>query len=141
MADVAIEKNKSVVLYDGHCNFCIAQVANLRRFDVFHRLEFVSLHEPAVAKLYPDLTHEQLMEQMWVIAPNGKRYAGAYSFRYLSCLLPMFWPLAPMLHFPGLMPLWSYLYKEVAKRRYRIAGRNCDEGTCSIHAGHGKHGS
>ncbi|MFM8262503.1 MAG: thiol-disulfide oxidoreductase DCC family protein [Pirellula sp.] len=141
MADVAIEKNKSVVLYDGHCNFCTAQVANLRRFDVFHRLEFVSLHEPAVAKLYPDLTHEQLMEQMWVIAPNGKRYAGAYSFRYLSCLLPMFWPLAPMLHFPGLMPLWSYLYREVAKRRYRIAGRNCDEGTCSIHAGHGKHGS
>ncbi|MFM7516883.1 MAG: thiol-disulfide oxidoreductase DCC family protein [Pirellula sp.] len=141
MSDVAIEKNKSVVLYDGHCNFCTAQVANLRRFDVFHRLEFVSLHEPAVAKLYPDLTHEQLMEQMWVIAPNGKRYAGAYSFRYLSCLLPMFWPLAPMLHFPGLMPLWSYLYREVAKRRYRIAGRNCDEGTCSIHAGHGKHGS
>ena len=141
MADVAIEKNKSVVLYDGHCNFCTAQVANLRRFDVFHRLEFVSLHEPAVAKLYPDLTHEQLMEQMWVIAPNGKRYAGAYSFRYLSCLLPMFWPLAPMLHFPGLMPLWSYLYREVAKRRYQIAGRNCDEGTCSIHAGHGKHGS
>ncbi|MFM8214632.1 MAG: thiol-disulfide oxidoreductase DCC family protein [Pirellula sp.] len=141
MVDVAIEKNKSVVLYDGHCNFCTAQVANLRRFDVFHRLEFVSLHEPAVAKLYPDLTHEQLMEQMWVIAPNGKRYAGAYSFRYLSCLLPMFWPLAPMLHFPGLMPLWSYLYREVAKRRYRIAGRNCDEGTCSIHAGHGKHGS
>lgn len=141
MADVTIDKNKSVVLYDGHCNFCTAQVANLRRFDVFHRLEFVSLHEPSVSKLYPDLTHEQLMEQMWVIAPSGKRYAGAYSFRYLSCLLPMFWPLAPMLHFPGLMPLWSYLYREVAKRRYRIAGHNCDEGTCSIHAGQGKHGS
>jgi predicted DCC family thiol-disulfide oxidoreductase YuxK len=133
-----VEAGKSVVLYDGHCNFCKAQVSNLRRFDLFHRLQFVSLHEPFVSKIYPDLSYDQLMEQMWVVAPNGKRYAGAYSLRYLSRLLPMLWPLAPMMHIPGLMPLWSYLYKAVAKRRYQIAGRDCSEGTCSIHAGKGR---
>ena len=129
-----IDPKKAVVLFDGQCNFCISQVRNLKRLDLFNRLELVSLHEPTVAQRYPDLTHDQLMEQMWVISPSGKRYAGAYSLRYLSRLLPMLWPIAPALHLPGLMPLWSYLYRAVANRRYRIAGRNCSEGTCSIHA-------
>ncbi|MFZ4083542.1 MAG: thiol-disulfide oxidoreductase DCC family protein [Pirellula sp.] len=130
----AVEPNTSVVLYDGHCKFCIGQVANLRRIDIFHRLCFVSLHEPMVSKLYPDLTHEQLMEQMWVISPSGKRYGGAYALRYLTRLLAILWPLAPMMHIPGLMPLWSWGYRAIANRRYQIAGRNCPEGTCSLHA-------
>jgi len=129
-----IDPKKAIVLYDGQCNFCISQVENLKRLDLSNRLELISLHDPIVAELYPDLTHDQLMEQMWVISPTGKRYAGAYSLRYLSRLMPMLWPIAPALHLPGLMPLWCYLYRAVAERRYRIAGRNCSEGTCSIHA-------
>lgn len=129
-----IEPDKAIVLYDGHCNFCIGQVENLKRLDFTHRLQPVSLHEPIVSEHFPDLTHDQLMEQMWVIAPSGKRYAGAYSLRYLSRIMPMLWPIAPALHIPGLMPLWSFFYKAVAKRRYQIAGRNCPDGTCSIHA-------
>lgn len=129
-----IDPKKAVVLYDGQCNFCISQVRNLKRLDLSNRLELVSLHDPAVAERYPDLTHDQLMEQMWVISPSGNRYAGAYSLRYLSRLMPMLWPIAPAMHLPGLMPLWGYLYRAIAKRRYRIAGRNCSEGTCSIHA-------
>ncbi|MFM8573121.1 MAG: thiol-disulfide oxidoreductase DCC family protein [Pirellula sp.] len=125
---------KTVVLFDGQCKFCAGQVANLRRIDLFGSLKFLSLHDPIVAEAYPDLTYEQLMEQMWVIAPSGKRFAGAYSLRYLSRLLPMLWPIAPALHFPGLMPVWTWLYQAIAKRRYQIAGRSCSEGTCSLHA-------
>lgn len=73
-----IESGKSVVLYDGHCNFCKAQVTNLRRFDVFHRLQFVSLHEPFVSKIYPDLSYDQLMEQMWVVAPRETLCGGLF---------------------------------------------------------------
>jgi predicted DCC family thiol-disulfide oxidoreductase YuxK len=126
---------KSVVLYDGQCNFCLGQIANLRRIDIFKSLDFISLHDPQVTASYPDLTFEQLMREMWVVAPSQKRYSGAYALRYLTRILPLLWPLAPAMHFPGLMPLWSWLYREVAKRRYRIAGRDCTQGTCSIHAG------
>jgi predicted DCC family thiol-disulfide oxidoreductase YuxK len=101
--------------------------------DGANRLRFVSLHDSEVATNYPDLSTEQLMEQMWVISPSGSRYGGAHAIRYLSGRLPMMWPLFPMMHIPGLMPVWSYLYKQVAKRRYRIAGKNCDHGTCSMH--------
>jgi predicted DCC family thiol-disulfide oxidoreductase YuxK len=123
-----------VVLYDGQCNFCRSQIELLKRLGGQNRLRFLSLHDPSVAKKYPDLTSEQLMEQMWIIAPNEKRYGGAWAVRYLTRVLPILWPLAPILHVPGLMGVWQYLYRQIAKRRYLIAGRQCEEGgTCHLH--------
>lgn len=123
-----------VVLYDGQCNFCRRQIAHLRRFDGKDRLRFISLHDPSVAIDYPDLSYEMLMEQMWVVSRDGKRYGGADALRYLSRRLPLLWPIAPVLHIPFTMPIWRWLYRQVAKQRYRIAGKNCDEGgTCSLH--------
>jgi predicted DCC family thiol-disulfide oxidoreductase YuxK len=127
------EKDQDVVLYDGQCKFCIGQIEHLRRFDGRDRLRFVSLHDPQVAANYPDLSHEQLMEQMWVVRPDGRKYGGAHALRYLTRRLPILWGLAPLMHLPGTMPLWSWVYRQVAKQRYRIAGRECDDGTCSLH--------
>ena len=123
-----------VVLYDGQCNFCTSQVKNLERLDGKCRLRLISLHDPVVARDYPDLSFQQLMDQMWVVAYDGRKFGGADAIRYLSRHLPMLWPLAPLMHIPGSMPIWRYLYRQIAKRRYKIAGRNCDEGgTCSLH--------
>jgi len=128
------QKQKDVVLYDGQCNFCRSQINILRRLDSRHRLDFVSLHDPRVATDYPSLTTDQLMEQMWIVTTAGVMHGGAYAVRYLSRKLPILWPIAPLLHFPFSMPLWCFLYRQIAKRRYRIAGRDCDEGgTCSVH--------
>jgi hypothetical protein len=46
--------------------------------------------------------------------------------------LPRLWCLAPLLHIPGSLPLWQFLYRQVAKRRYKIAG-TCEDGTCRLH--------
>lgn len=127
------ETQQSVVLYDGECKFCVRQIEHLRRLDRSRSLRFLSLHLPQVAIDYPDLSHEQLMAQMWVIDPRGSRYGGAYALRYLSRMVPLLWPLAPMLHLPGMMPVWSWIYRQIADRRYRMAGRQCEEGTCSLH--------
>ena len=131
---IAINPSQDVVLFDGQCNFCRRQIDNLRRFDGKDRLRFLSLHDPSVADLYPDLSFAQLMDQMWVVSPSGEKFGGADAFRYLSKRLPLLWPIMPLLHLPFCMPLWRYLYKQIAKRRYKIAGRNCDEGgTCTLH--------
>jgi predicted DCC family thiol-disulfide oxidoreductase YuxK len=125
---------KDVVLFDGQCNFCRSQINILRRLDSRHRLEFVSLHDDEVETKYPNLTFEQLMEQMWIVTADGAQYGGAYAVRYLSTRLPILWPVAPLMYFSFSMPLWCFLYRMVAKYRYRIAGRDCDEGgTCSLH--------
>ena len=131
-----------VVIYDGKCVFCEQQVRNLQWWDGGDRLAFVSLHDPLVAERYPDLKYEQMMDQMYVIpakstGKSDQRYGGAKAAAYLSTQFPRLWLLAPVLNFPFAMPLWQFLYRQVANRRYKIAGKQndaCDpDGTCDLH--------
>jgi len=96
------------------------------------RLRFVSLHDADVARDFPELAHEDLMREMYIIDRHGRGHAGAEAVRYLSLRLPLLWPLALPLHVPGSQPVWKWLYRLVARNRYRLAGR-CDEGTCHLH--------
>lgn len=123
--------DRDTVLYDGQCRFCRSQVALLRRLDPAGLLRFTSLHDESVARDFPELPPEQLREQMFVVDRAGWARGGAEAVRYLSRRLPLLWPLALPLHLPGSLPLWSGLYRFVARNRYRIAGR-CDEGTCRL---------
>lgn len=127
--------DRDVVIWDGKCNFCRSQVARLRAFDCRDQLSYVSLHDSRVPQRYPDLSQQQLMEQLWLVTNDGQRLGGADAGRYLSRKLALLWWLAPLLHFPFSMPLWRYLYAKIAQRRYRIAGETCDpDGTCHLHA-------
>lgn len=123
----------AVVIWDGKCNFCRSQVERIQAFDRGSRLTYISLHDPRVAERYPELSYQQLMDQMWVITPNHQRYGGADAVRFLSRYLPQLWWVAPVMHFPFAMPLWRYMYRVLANRRYRLAGENCEGGTCSLH--------
>src|SRR5262245_7032999 len=125
-----------VVIFDGQCKFCTNQVQNLARWDSRHRLAFLSLHDSEVARRYPDLSYDQLIEQMYVVDQRGNRYAGAAAFRYLTTRLPRLYALAPLMHIPFTGPLWRWGYRQIAKRRYRIAGRTsdaCGDEACQIH--------
>ena len=124
-----------VVIWDGDCNFCRSQVTKLAWLDRFgDRLAFLSLHDPRVAERYPDLTRDQLMEQMYVVDSDGNRHGGADAVRYLTRRLPMLWAAAPVLHFPGTASLWRWGYHQIAKRRYKLAGKASDcDGACKVH--------
>lgn len=123
-----------VVIFDGQCRICTAQITNLARFDRGGRLAYLSLHDPQVPERYPDLTHEMMMEQMYVIDQQGRRHGGAESIRYLSRRLPLLWPAAPVLNFPGSLPLWNRLYRWIAQRRYRYGKLDdCEGGSCELH--------
>jgi predicted DCC family thiol-disulfide oxidoreductase YuxK len=121
-----------VVIYDGQCQFCQAQVARLHHWDSHGRLAFVSLHDPTVAEAYPDLTHDELMKQLYVIPQSGDRYGGAAGFQYLSRRLPRLYPLYPILNIPFTLPIWNWAYQQIAKRRYRLAGKNCESDACKV---------
>jgi predicted DCC family thiol-disulfide oxidoreductase YuxK len=122
--------------------FCTSQVRNLKRFDGKNRLAFVSLHDSFVADQFPDLTYEQLMEQMYLVpytesGYSDRRLGGMAAVRYLTRKLPKLWILAPILHIPFTHRIQQWAYQQIAKRRYKIAGKNddtCDEdGTCELH--------
>ncbi|MEX0819772.1 MAG: DUF393 domain-containing protein [Pirellulaceae bacterium] len=123
-----------VVIFDGECVFCRGQVERLARWDRAGRLAFVSLHDPIVAERYPDLTHEQMMAQMYLVDRSGKRHGGAAAFRYLSRKMPTLWWLAPLMHIPFTLPLWQWCYRQVAKRRYKLAEKQgCEGDVCDVH--------
>lgn len=130
---LADRPHADVVIFDGECKFCRASVHKLHRFDKHGRLAFLSLHDPEVARRYPDLTHDEMMQYLFVIPQDGRRLRGAEGFKYLSTKLPLLYWMAPALHLPGLMPLWQWFYRKFAKQRYRF-GRieSCENGTCQI---------
>jgi predicted DCC family thiol-disulfide oxidoreductase YuxK len=124
-----------VVIYDGHCRFCTNQVQKLARW-AGGRLTFLSLHDSEVAKRYPQLSYDELMKQMYVLTPDGRQYAGAAAFRYFTRRIPAFFILAPLLHIPFSLPLWQWLYRQIAIRRYKIAGKTdeaCERDACAAH--------
>lgn len=123
-----------VVIYDGHCRMCTAQVRKLTWWDCQGKLAYVSLHDPLVAERYPDLAHEMLMEQMFIVDRQGRRHGGAAAVRYLSRRLRRLWWLAPVLHFPFSLPLWQFLYRQIAKHRYRFGKTEaCTDDACELH--------
>lgn len=125
-----------IVIYDGHCKFCTQQIQRLAKWDGKGRLAFISLHDPQVAKRFPELTYEQLMDQMHVVDRHGQKYRGAGAFRYLTTRLPRLFLLAPLLHIPFSLPLWQWGYRKVAANRYKLMGKTadaCDDGACQVH--------
>lgn len=123
-----------VVIYDSHCRLCTGQVRRLARWDSRNRLAFLSLHDPLVAERYPDLTHDDLMKQMYVVDQRGRRHGGVAAIRHLSQRLPRLWPLMPLMHVPGSLPVWNWLYRQVAKNRYRFGKTTeCNDDACSLH--------
>jgi len=114
------------------------------RLDGKNRLAFISMHDEFVAEQFPDLSYDQMMQQMFLIPSAGdkggyssQRLGGVIAIRYLSRRLPKLWILAPLMHFPFSLPLWQWGYAQVAKHRYKIAGKSgppCDDdGTCDLH--------
>jgi len=125
-----------IVIYDGHCKFCAASVQNLARWDAkTHKLAFLSLHDPEVQTRFPQLTHEQLMKEMYLVDRRGSFHRGAEAFRYLTTQLPRLYCLAPLMHIPFSLPLWRWAYYQIARRRYQIMGKTqeCDGDACRIH--------
>jgi predicted DCC family thiol-disulfide oxidoreductase YuxK len=121
------------VIYDGQCRICTSQVQRLARWDGSGRLAFLAIDEPEVRRRWPQLKFEDLMREMHLVEPGGRVHRGAEAFCYLSRRLPRLYFLAPLLNFPGTLSLWQALYRQVARRRYRLGKVQCDGGTCHLH--------
>jgi len=115
-----------VVIYDGQCPFCRRQVQRLIWWDCQKRLAYLSLDDQEVASRYPDLKTDALLAQMHIVTHDGRVFAGARAFRYLTRRLRRLWWLMPLLHVPFSLPLWQWGYHYIAKRRGR-----CNADTCS----------
>ena len=72
------KNDRDIVIFDGDCKFCLKGVRQLKRLDLGgKRLAYVSLHDPLVAQKYPELSHDDMMNQMYVADHSGGLHGGA----------------------------------------------------------------
>src|SRR4051812_49803813 len=90
-----------VVIYDGHCRICTAQVRKLPWWDCQKRLSYLSLHDPEVSRRWPDLSHDRMMQEMVIVDRNGGRDLGGGANRYLSRPPRRVWGGGPFLALSG----------------------------------------
>lgn len=78
----------------------------------------------------PEVGPEELGQHMIVVGQRGGCWKGAAGVRRLARRLPALGWAVPLLHVPGSMPVWRWLYRQVARRRYLLGGHVCDEDGC-----------
>lgn len=109
-----------IVIFDHRCKLCTESVRRLKRWDGNRRLAFLPLDDPDLAR-WPELDRRQLEEAIHLVDGEGRIHRGAAAFRILALRLPRLWLLAPLLYIPGSLPLWNWLYRQVAGQRHRLA--------------------
>ncbi|HYO25106.1 MAG TPA: DUF393 domain-containing protein [Lacipirellulaceae bacterium] len=126
-----------IVVFDGHCGFCRAQVNRLLRWDAEGGLAYLSLHDAEVARRWPDIDRERLLREMLVVDRYGERHWGPEAIGHLARRLPRLWWAAAVFRIPGAMFVWRRIYRWVARNRYRISAKlgheTCADGACAVH--------
>jgi predicted DCC family thiol-disulfide oxidoreductase YuxK len=127
-----------VVLYDGLCRFCTAQVQNLLKLARPGAIELVDFQQPGVLDRFPGLTHDICMQAMCLVTPDGKIVRGFEAAVQAVATRPVLKYLANLYYIPGIRQLLDWLYRVIARNRYRIMGKTvsdegCASGTCALH--------
>lgn len=122
---------RAAVLFDGDCPLCQRLARRLARLDWRGKLHFQDARDtPNLPLTPPPLNPDRLLEEMHLVTPDGRVYAGYRAFRWIAWRLPVFWLLAPLLYLPGVPWVGNKLYLWVARRRYRLAP--CAHGACRL---------
>ncbi len=114
------------ILYDGQCPFCRRTMRLLQGFDLFNRLRYIDfrgLKRADLDRFDSSLKPDDLEKEMVVIS-KGKVYRGFCGYRVLTTVLPIFWPIAPLLFLPGIFWAGEKIYGWVARNRLKLI--RCD---------------
>lgn len=125
-----MSRSEPTLLFDGNCRFCTAQAARLKRLSR-GRVHVESAYAPGVRDRFPMVPQEGVMGEIKLIDADGRVLGGAEAIAKtlvigggaLSFPARLYW-LWPV------KPISDAVYRVIARNRYRLAGRTCDDGTC-----------
>lgn len=120
-----------VIIYDGACEFCRRRAEWLRRRNRAACFEFLPIATPNLHERFPQLRGLDTAGAMSAIAPDGRIWTGADAVYAIARRLPRWRHIALLYRLPPLKPLFRFLYRWIARHRYRLAGR-CENGSCAI---------
>ena len=125
---------RAILLFDGQCQFCTAQMERLLRHTPAGFVEPISQFHPGVPERFPGLPQEALLTAMHLIEPNGRVVPGieaAVRTIYLS--RPIVGKLALVYYLPIVRLLADRAYAAIARRRFKLGSDDGTAGACRIH--------
>lgn len=130
---------QDVLIFDGECRFCIAQVERMKRLagrSDEKTLQALPLQTPGLIDAL-GITHDQAMAAMHLVTTSGRVYRGLEGAVQALRHRPILGKLVMLYYVPGIKQLADLGYRIVARYRYAIMGRavargEC-QGSCSIH--------
>ncbi len=131
--------SRPVLLFDGHCRFCVAQTERLLR-STGGRIEALSFREPGVLERFPQVESQACERAMQLVLPDGRVLAGADAALAALALRPALAPLAWLGRLPGLRHLLRAGYRVIAANRSRLPGAPlaCADEACRLHLAPGR---
>jgi predicted DCC family thiol-disulfide oxidoreductase YuxK len=106
---------------------CRRTVRTLHRIDWLQRLQFADASDAQRReRLAPGLSEAQVLIEMYVVDPAGRRLGGYDAVLRIARVIPLMWPFLLVGALPGIRQLGRRLYRRIAANRVR-RGRCTDE--------------
>lgn len=115
-----VQDPANIFYYDAECRFCVALARILGRLDRGRALELRAGLDEDARRV--GLAEADLQRSAYLVSPRGRALEGFFAFRRMSLLVPLLWPLAPLLWLPGSGLLGPRVYRWVADNRRGIFG-------------------
>ena len=121
--------------YDGNCPLCCAQMSRLRVWDKERRLAFTDIGAADFSPQSLGVSMEALNTEIHALTADGRLLVGIDSVVAAYVAVGRGWRVAP-LRVRALRPLFSALYRCLARNRYRLSawlGKPvCVDGVCRM---------
>lgn len=122
-------QTRAVLLYDGQCGLCLRSVKFLTARKGAERLNPVPLQTPGVLDDF-GIAEEDALASLHIVDRQGRISVGAEGVFRALAVLPRWRWIAWVAGIPGIMPMASRVYDQVAARRSR---KLCEDGSCAVH--------
>jgi len=114
--------NKTVVLFDGICNFCNSSVNFIIDHDKKNRFKFAAIQSPAGQELMKKFNLDSMNLSTFVLVEGGKYYTKTTAALRVAKVLGFPWNLAYI--FILIPPLIrNIVYNIIARYRYKWFGK------------------
>jgi len=122
---VTLPDDTPIVVYDGHCEFCIAQARRLAGGE--SEIVLRSFRDDGVLNGHPDLTIQSCMTELKLLV-GGRTYGGADAVvRAFAIRHPAIGRILPVYRIPGIRLIARGIYRWVASNRHRMSAKGVED--------------
>ncbi len=119
---ISIPKNKKLILFDGVCNLCNYSVQKIIKFDTSDTFVFTSLQSNLGQNILKELNIDSQQIDSIVLYDSDKYYIKSSAILKIVNDFGMLWKWTQIFWLLP-KPIRDYLYRIVAKNRYKWFGK------------------